>query len=164
MVLAQNFPDLTITVQDLGQVKPAYEANVPAELKERVKFMEHSFFDPQPVQADVYLLKLILHDWPDAESVRILRGLVPAMKPGSCVIFIDYVGKQGDSEGPALPRSIQAMGTATDIRMMALFNAKERPVEEWQGIFQAADPRFEIVRTKADPLTFMVVIEAVLRE
>ncbi|KND91784.1 6-hydroxytryprostatin B O-methyltransferase [Tolypocladium ophioglossoides CBS 100239] len=164
VVLAQNFPDLSITVQDLGQVKPAYEANVPQELKARVRFMEHSFFDPQPVRADVYLLKLILHDWPDAESIQILRGLVPAMKAGSRVIFIDYVGKHGDSEGAPLPRSIQAMGTATDMRMMALFNAKERPVEEWKGIFQAADSRFEIVRTKADPLTFMVVIEAVLRE
>ncbi|EEP81703.1 conserved hypothetical protein [Uncinocarpus reesii 1704] len=164
IALAQAFPDLTITVQDLPEVKPTFEATVPADLKSRVSFMEHDFFKPQPVQADIYMLKLILHDWPDHESVQILQALRPALKPGSRVLFIDYVGKQGETEGSPLPRSIQQMGTATDLRMMALFNAKERPVEAWRDIFRAADERFEIVRLEANPLTFFVVIEAVWRE
>lgn len=50
------------------------------------------------------MAKLILHDWPDKESVKILQGLVPAMKPGSKVLFIDYVGKQ--SKAANLPRFI----------------------------------------------------------
>lgn len=126
--------------------------------------MAHDFFNPQPVQADIFLIKLILHDWPDVESVRILRGLVPAMRPGTKVLFIEHVGKQASPEGSeALPRSIQQMGTATDMRMMALFNAEERPVEAWRKIFAEADERFEITRVEANPLTFYVVIEAVWR-
>lgn len=163
MVLARNYPDLTITVQDLPEVKPKFEANLPAELKSRVSFMAHNFFEPQPIQADIYLIKLILHDWPDREAVQILQGLVPAMKPGARVVFMDHVGKQGEPDGPPLPRSIQQMGTATDLRMMALFAAKERPVKAWKHIFRAADERFDIVRVEANPLTFMVVIEAVWR-
>jgi hypothetical protein len=138
-------------------------------------------FEPQPVAgADIYMLKWILHDWPDAESVAILRALVPALKPGARVLFIDYVGKQeGKTDGDAgaadageketaekeleIPRSMQAFGTASDLRMMALFNAKERPVAAWKEIFRAADERFEVVRVKADPLTFMCVLEAVWR-
>jgi hypothetical protein len=143
-------------------------------------------FEPQPVAgADIYMLKWILHDWPDAESVAILRALVPALKPGARVLFIDYVGKQegktvdergegGErSEAPAaekeeegeieIPRSMQAFGTASDLRMMALFNAKERPVAAWKEIFRMADERFDVVRVKADPLTFMCVLEAVWR-
>jgi hypothetical protein len=152
-------------------------------------------FEPQPVAgADIYMLKWILHDWPDAESVAILRALVPALKPGARVVFIDYVGKQegktvdergepseggeaeqaqGEGAGGAadkedggeieIPRSMQAFGTASDLRMMALFNAKERPVAAWKEIFRAADERFEVVRVKADPLTFMCVLEAVWR-
>ncbi|KMU85622.1 sterigmatocystin 8-O-methyltransferase [Coccidioides immitis H538.4] len=164
VVLAQNYPDLTITVQDLPQVRPTFEANLPAALKSRASFMEHNFFHPQPVQADIYMIKMILHDWPDQESIQILRSLVPAMKPGARVIFIDYVGKREEREGPPLPRSIQQMGTATDLRMMALFNAKERPVDAWKDIFRAADERFEITRVDANPLAFFVVIEAVWRE
>lgn len=132
------------------------------ELKPRVSFMAHNFFNPQPVNADIYMIKLILHDWPDEESVKILKGLVPAMRPGSKVLFIDYVGKQSNPDD--LPRSIQQMGTATDLRMLALFSAEERPIEAWQKLFEAADKRFVIKRVEANPLTFYVVIEAVWEE
>jgi hypothetical protein len=47
--------------------------------------------------------------------------------------------------------------------MMALFNAKERPVQEWKEIFHQADERFEVKRVDADPLSFMCVLEAVWR-
>lgn len=164
VVLAKAFPDLEITVQDLPEAGPSFDKTTPADLRPRVSFMAHDFFNPQPVQADVYMIKLILHDWPDAESVRILRGLVPALRPGAKVLFIDYVGKQKAAEGSEeLPRSIQQMGTATDLRMMALFNAEERPVEAWREIFRQADERFEITRVEANPLTFYVVMEAVWR-
>jgi hypothetical protein len=108
------------------------------------------------------MLKWILHDWPEVESVAILRALVPALKPGARVVFIDYVGKQEPSD-VQLPRSIEAFGTATDLRMMALFNAKERPVQAWKEIFKQADERYDVVRVDADPLSFMLVLEAVWR-
>lgn len=162
VVLAKKFPELEIIVQDLPEAGPAFEADTPAELKSRVSFMAHDFFNPQTVQPDIFLIKLILHDWPDEESIKILRGLVPAMRPGTKVVFIEYVGKQSNADD--LPRSIQQMGTATDLRMLALFNAEERPVEAWKRIFKAADERFVITRVDANPLTFYMVIEAVWQE
>ncbi|KAI2472036.1 sterigmatocystin 8-O-methyltransferase [Annulohypoxylon bovei var. microspora] len=163
IVLARKFPELTITVQDLPQVKPVFEANLPEDVKARVSFVEHDFFQPQPVQADIYIFKMILHDWPDQESSKILRALIPALKPGARVILFEYIGNQGETEGPALPRSIQQMGTATDLRLMALFNGKERPVEAWAKIFRDADERFDMVNVKANPQDFFAVIEAVWR-
>lgn len=151
-------------MEDLPQAQAGFDKHQPADMKDRVTFVAHDFFQPQPVEADIYLIKLILHDWPDDECVRILRGLVPAMRPGARVFFLDYVGKQEAGEGEApMPRSIQQMGTATDLRMMALFNAEERPAEAWRAIFKAADGRFDIVRLEANPLSFFVVIEAVWR-
>lgn len=164
VVLAKKYPNLTITVQDLPNCETEFDANVPAELKPRLKFQAHDFFKPQTLSADIYMIKLILHDWPDKESVQILRGLVPALKPGARVVFIDYVGKQeGEAEGPPVPRSIQQMGTATDMRMMALFSARERPVDAWAKLFREADERFDVVRVDANPLSFIVVMEAVWR-
>ncbi|KAK6950318.1 hypothetical protein Daesc_008644 [Daldinia eschscholtzii] len=162
-VLARKFPDLTITVQDLPQVKPVFEANVPEDLKDRVSFVAHDFFQPQPVQADIYIIKLILHDWPDHEAVRMLRAMIPALKPGARIVLIEYIGNQRETEGPSLPRSIQNMGTATDLRIMALFNAEERPVEAWAKIFRDADERFELAHVNANPLTFISVVEFVWR-
>ncbi|OHX00095.1 sterigmatocystin 8-o-methyltransferase [Colletotrichum incanum] len=167
-VLAKNFPNLRITVQDLPNCQSSFDENIPEELKGRVNFQPHSFFEPQPLQADLYMIKLILHDWPDAESIKILQGLRPALRPGAKVLFIDYVGKQGDVEenaaaAAALPKSIQQMGTSTDLRMMALFSAKERPVDAWRQLFKKADERYELKRVEANPLSFFVIIEAVWR-
>lgn len=167
-VLAQKFPEMDITVEDLPKVESVFKANVPDDLSSRVRFVAHDFFQPQPVEADIYMIKLILHDWPDNECVRILQGLRPALRPGAKVLFIDYVGKQdtveekkpGD-ESSSLPRSIQQMGTSTDLRMMALFSAKERAPKEWKALFKAADERFNVTRFEANPLSFFVVIEAV---
>ncbi|KAL1797677.1 hypothetical protein ACET3X_004283 [Alternaria dauci] len=159
-VLATKFPNLKIVVQDLPEVAPVFEKEFPPELKSRVSFRTHNLFDPQPVQADIYVLKWILHGWPDVESVKILQALRPALRPGDRVLFIDYVGKQEPSD-KELPRRIQGFGTATDLRMMAIFNAKERPVEAWKEIFKQADERYEVVRVEADPLSFMCVLEAV---
>ncbi|PGG98679.1 hypothetical protein GX51_06686 [Blastomyces parvus] len=163
VVLARNFPDLNIIVQDLPKVKPVFDAEFPSEFKSRVSFVEHDFFQPQPVQADIYIIKLILHDWPDQEAARILRALIPALKPGARVLLIEYIGKHVKAEGAAVPRSIQQMGTATDLRMMALFNAKEREVGAWKDIFRAADERFDVVDVNANPQTFFAVVEAVWR-
>lgn len=181
-MLARKFPELSIVVQDMPKVQPVFEADLPEDLKDRVSFVSHDLHQPQPTQADIYMLKLILHDYPETEASKILRALVPALRPGNRVVLIEYIGKvdtngddKEDKEGqkdekkeaaapaPALPRSIQQMGTATDIRMMALFNAKERPAEAYREIFRAADERFEIVNFKANPLTFFAVIEAVWR-
>jgi hypothetical protein len=162
-VLARKFPNLKIIVQDLPEVAPVFEKEFPKDLRSRVSFQKHNMFEPQPVVgADIYVFKWIFHDWPDAESLAILRALIPALKPGARIVFIDYVGTQEPSE-VELPRSIQGFGTATDLRMMALFNAKERPVQAWKNIFTQADERFEVKRVDADPLTFMCVLEVVWR-
>lgn len=144
-------------------MQPVFEANVLKDLKDRVSFVAHDFFQPQPVQADIYIIKLILHDWPDHEAVKMLRAMIPALKPGARLVLIEYIGNQGETEGPALARSIQNMGTASDLRIMALFNARERPVDAWAKIFRDADERFELAHVNANPLTFISVVEFVWR-
>ncbi|KAH5554022.1 hypothetical protein HBI26_235210 [Parastagonospora nodorum] len=158
--LARKFPNLKIVVEDLPEVATVFEKEFPHDLRDRVSFKTHNMFDPQPVSADIYMLKWVLHDWPDVESVAVLRALIPALKPGARILFIDYVGKRSPSE-IVLPRSIEAHGTATDLRMMTMFNAAERPAEAFKEIFEKADERFEVKRVDAD--LYMCVIEAVWR-
>lgn len=179
--LAKKYPNLKITVCDLPKVESVFDKSLPADLSGRVSFLAHDFFKPMPVKADLYLIKLILHDWPDRQCVEILRGLRSALKPGAKVLFVDYVGKQDtvteddNKEGAAnggeekkkeeapLPRSIKQMGTSTDLRMMALFSTKERAPSAWKKLFQEADERYDIVRFEANPLSFFVIIEVVWR-
>lgn len=56
---------------------------------ERVQRCPGDLFDALDAQADVYVLKWILHDWSDEACVRILRSLRASMPTGSRVVAID---------------------------------------------------------------------------
>ena len=45
-------------------------------------YVAGSFFDFVPAGADIYILKKVIHDWPDAEAIQILRNCREALKPG----------------------------------------------------------------------------------
>lgn len=81
IALAKAFPDLTFTVQDFEKVVETgermflEETQEQTELRKRVKFMAHDAFENQPIKgASVYLLRSVLHDWPDGNCVEILRS------------------------------------------------------------------------------------------
>ena len=88
--LAKHFPDLSFIVQDLQDTANAGRATCPAVFKDRITYMTHDFFTPQPVKdADVYFFRAIFHDWPDKYCVELLRNLIPALKNGARVIISD---------------------------------------------------------------------------
>ncbi|KAF2485885.1 O-methyltransferase [Neohortaea acidophila] len=58
--LVESFPTLSVVVQDLAEVI----AQAPPS-QTHISFMSHDFFTPQPVVADVYLFRWILHNWSD---------------------------------------------------------------------------------------------------
>jgi trans-aconitate methyltransferase len=90
--LAKKFPHLRFVVQDMPEVVEGAEAKIPQDLKERVTFIGHNMFTDQPVRdADVYLLRYVLHDWPDKYCVKILQRLVPALKKGAKVVIQDHL-------------------------------------------------------------------------
>lgn len=90
--LARAFPLLEIIVQDLPTViKAVQKKRQPVDIADRIKFMEHDMFTPQPVAADIYLFRWIFHDWPDKYVIKILNQLVPAMKTGTRVLINEII-------------------------------------------------------------------------
>jgi SAM-dependent methyltransferase len=90
--LAKREPHMTCITQDQAGLSREAQANIPAELQNRVTFMEHSFFNDQPLKdADVYHFRWIFHNWSDKYCRRILQALIPALKPGARVIVQDFV-------------------------------------------------------------------------
>lgn len=66
--IAEKIPHLQFVIQDEKTVLEAGQAEgISHNVQERVTFMPHDFYQPQPVKgADVYLLRQILHDHPDS--------------------------------------------------------------------------------------------------
>lgn len=62
-----------------------------SSLRSRITFEQHNFFEEQPVIADGYIFRHILHDWNDADSVAILKALLPALRPGAKVFISEGI-------------------------------------------------------------------------
>ncbi|MCJ1313933.1 hypothetical protein MMC25_007613 [Agyrium rufum] len=143
--LAQRFPNLKVVVQDMEFVVKDASSRVPDEMQSRVRYMAHDFFSDQTVDASVYYFRWIFHNWSDKYSLKILRALIPALKPGAKILIHDYClpDKPGDM---ALWREKQLR--SMDLDMLAILNARERDTEEWKALLQEADPRFKFVSVK----------------
>jgi O-methyltransferase domain/Dimerisation domain len=120
-----------------------------AGLASRVTPHGGSFFDGAMPTADVYLLKHILHDWADEESVAILRNIRAGMKPSSRVLVIELVVPDPVQPGPAL---------FMDLNMMVMLGGKERTAAEYDVLLQRAGLRTSRVITTQGPIG---IIEAV---
>jgi DNA-binding Lrp family transcriptional regulator len=92
-----------------------------AVLPPRSLGLGQSFFEPLPVGAELYILKNVLADWPDAEAVQILRRCADAARPSQGRIVVTL------SEEPS-----------AGLLMMVLLGGVERTVAEFTPLAQEA--------------------------
>lgn len=113
----QNFKDAQgrLILQDL----PHVIEKVPTLDEWGIEKMSYDFFTPQPmVGAKAYLLRNILHDWPDDEAKRILEMVAKAMdSKESKLLIVDKVIREEDP---------LANETGMDWMMMIYGNGMER--------------------------------------
>lgn len=89
IAVARRNPNMHFIVQDLPVVLD--QTKIPSDVSDRIDTAVHDFFEPQPVTADVYVLRQILHDWNDKYCLDILRALMPALKPGAKILCNDFL-------------------------------------------------------------------------
>lgn len=116
---------------------------------DRVTMVEGNFFENVPVEADVYILKHITHDWDDERDVRILANIGSNMKADSKLLIVDAV-----LSGPNEPD----LGKVIDLEMLLLPGGLERTAEEFDALLRSAGFKMtRIIPTKGP----MSIIEAV---
>jgi hypothetical protein len=144
-LIGQKHPQLNIIVQDLPGAEPAFKAaNQAAPLKPgQLTFQAHDFFTPQTQPADAWMLKSILHDWPDPDSVRILQGILPVLRKGDKLLLFDGVlpPLHDDQGNDTVPKSVRKIMFTMDLQMHTLFNAKERNLEDWIALVRRASEK-----------------------
>ena len=108
------------------------------------------FTTAAPEGGDLYLLRHLMHDYDDADCVRILANVRRAMRPNARVLVLEAPLPADDSPGP---------GRWLDLQVMLLCGGRERTVEDYGGLFQKAGLRLSRTITTAHPA--MSVVEAV---
>lgn len=117
---------------------------------ERVEKLSGDFFSEIPVEADVYLMKFIIHDWNDEQSETILKNLAKSAKPGARVLLVESVVEEDDS--------VPSMSKVMDLNMLAMTGGKERTAREYAELFEKTG--FKLTRVIATPSP-MQIVEAV---
>jgi SAM-dependent methyltransferase len=96
-----------------------------AGVEDRVRTAGQSFFDALPLGADLYLLKNVLSDWPDAEACAILKRCAEAAKPSNGrVVFLTNSGPGAQAD--------------PELLMMVLVGGRGRTIEEFRSLTQQA--------------------------
>jgi SAM-dependent methyltransferase len=142
-------PQLHGIIFDLPDVLPSATAAAAAlGLVKRSKVLVGDFFASVP-EADLYLLKHILHDWSDQQAVSILKNCRRAIRPGGRVIVVELLlGNMGDP----------GIAPFMDLLMMVMLTGRERTLTEYRALLSEAGFRLE----KSSPIrSGMAVLEAV---
>jgi O-methyltransferase domain/Dimerisation domain len=132
---------------------PRVVADAPGVLRkqavaERVSIVEGSFFDSVPGGGDAYLLKNVIHDWPDETALHILRNVRAAASPAATVLLVEFVIPRHNRDFP---------GKWVDLEMLLNLGARERTEADYRDLLGEAGLSLTRIVQTASPLS---VIEA----
>lgn len=135
---------------DLPQVlRGAPAVLAERRIHDRVDVVSGSFFDAIPEGGDAYVMKNVIHDWPDDDAVRILGNVRKAAAAGKKVLLVEFVIPSHDREFP---------GKVVDLEMLVVAGARERTADEYRRLLSHAGFRMTRVVQTASPMS---VVEAV---
>jgi hypothetical protein len=141
----EKHPALRGILFDLAPVIERSVRNLErAGLSGRCQCMAGSFFESLPPGADAYMLRHIIHDWSDDESVHILRNCRQAIgtNPAGRVLVLETVIPPGNEP---------MFGKLLDLNMLVIPGGLERTEGEYRELFAAAGFRLSrIVPTETE--------------
>jgi DNA-binding HxlR family transcriptional regulator len=128
--LLSRFPSLEGISFDLPQVSKRAAARIAAtSVADRLRAEGGDFFESVPAAADVYVLSQVLHDWGDAECVRILGACARAASPDARLLVLEQVLPDDGAASPV---------TFTDLNMLVLLGGRERTLAQFEQLLEAA--------------------------
>jgi cyclopropane fatty-acyl-phospholipid synthase-like methyltransferase len=116
---------------ELGHVaRRAQESLQRSGVADRCSVIEGNVFDSVPNGADAYLMRHIIHDWTDEQSVQILRNCRKVMPTNGRLLIVESVVPSGNE--PSLAKTF-------DMAMLVFPGGLERTEEEYRRLFEQAD-------------------------
>lgn len=147
--ILESAPDAHGVLFDLPDVVAEAEPLLAKlSVAQRVRLARGSFFEEIPAGGDAYVLKHIIHDWPDDAALQILRNVRRAAATGAALLLVETVIPEDDSE---------FLGKVVDMEMLLFNEGRERTASEYRLLLDRAG--FEMVRI-VDTTTDFSIVEA----
>lgn len=145
----KQYPAMKGIVMDLEHVVDRAKGNLQAAgVADRCTVHPVNFFEDVPAGADAYLMRHIIHDWNDEQSVQILKNCRAAVPLHGKLLLVESVVPAGNDPD---------IGKDMDMLMMVGPGGLERTEEEYRELFAASG--FELVGITPTPSP-VAVIEA----
>lgn len=143
-------PDMHGVLLDRDAAIPEARRRLEADgLADRAECREGDFFAAVPAGADAYLLSRVIHDWDDADAVRILATCRAAMGVGTRLLLVEAVLPERARERPEAIRM--------DLHMLILLGARERAEPEYRRLLADAGLELRRVVPTASPAGLSVI-------
>jgi hypothetical protein len=150
VAILRRHPEIKGVLFDLPHVVADTKSFVNGSgLSERIELVGGSFLESMPAGGDCYVLKSVLHNWPDDSARCIVRLCRDAMGAGGALLVIERLIPE-PNEGA----DVKYM----DVSMFVGPGSFERDAEEWRALLQAGGFRMERV-TPVGAFGGFVVIE-----
>jgi hypothetical protein len=136
---------------DLPPVLEAAATTLAAQgLTGRCRLEPGDFFNSVPAGGDAYVLKQILHDWPDDSAVDILQSCRVAMAPHARVLIMERL----------LPERAEPAAAPTlflDMHMLVITGGRERTVPEFRDLLTTAGLTMTACSDRLPPFDYHVI-------
>jgi hypothetical protein len=118
-----------------------------APARDRMERIGGDFFKEIPVQADAYLMRWIIHDWPDDKAVAILQNVKRTAPSGARLVLVEWV----------IPETAHYdTGKWMDVNMLVMTSGRERTSSEFRSLYDQAGFELEHIIPTPSPLRIII--------
>ena len=128
-------------------LEKAFEMVARYQVENRIQIIPGNFFNAIPLSGDLFILKNIIHNWGDEESIELLKNIHRATGTDSLLLIIEMV-VSADSK-PSLAKLL-------DIQMMATMQGgKERTANEYSFLLEKSGFRLSQIIPTIAPISMI---------
>jgi hypothetical protein len=127
--ILQRNPHLHGMLYEIPPVIDGAKSGPLAPFLDRCQLIKGDMFTAVPPGADAYIMKHIIHDWPDEACIKILRGCRAGINSGGKLLVVDSVIPPGNDLDP---------GKFLDLEMLIFPGGHERTEQQFGDLFAAA--------------------------
>jgi O-methyltransferase domain len=134
--LLKKNPHLKGTLYEMPHVLAEAMNGALMGVMDRCTLASGDMFSTVPAGADAYIMKHIIHDWPDDACIKILKSCREGVNPGGKLLVVDCVIQPGNYFSP---------GKSLDLQMLIFPSGRERTEAQFRELLAAAGWRLSRV-------------------
>ena len=149
--ILQRNPQMKGALYEIPSVIEGARQGPLAPVMDRCTLLTGDMFTSMPAGYDAYIMKHIIHDWPDDVSVKILAGCRKGVNPGGKLLVADSVIKPGNDPD---------FGKILDLEMLLLPGGRERTEQQFRELFAASGWRLNRIIPTHSPVSIVEGVPA----